>query len=67
MTTTQEPLAMWGGGECTVNRVGNRWFDQLAWTGHDRRLDDLDRFATAAAARPGDRCVCRRYSGGRED
>ena len=45
MTTSHEPLAMWGGVECTVNRVGDRWFDQLAWSGHDRRLDDLDRFA----------------------
>ena len=39
------PLEMWGGVECTVNRVGNRWLDQLARSGHDTRLDDLDRFA----------------------
>jgi dTDP-4-dehydrorhamnose reductase len=39
------PLEMWGGVECTVNRVGDRWFDQLVWSGHDRRADDLDRFA----------------------
>jgi dTDP-4-dehydrorhamnose reductase len=39
------PLEMWGGVECTVNRVGNRWFDQLAWSGHDRRPDDLSQFA----------------------
>jgi dTDP-4-dehydrorhamnose reductase len=39
------PLEMWAGVECTVNRVGDRWFDQLAWSGHDRRPDDLDRFA----------------------
>ena len=31
--------------ECTVNRVGDRYFDQLVRNGHDRRLDDLDRFA----------------------
>jgi dTDP-4-dehydrorhamnose reductase len=36
---------MWGGVECTVNRVGDRWFDQLARSGHDQRVDDLDRFA----------------------
>ncbi len=36
---------MWGGVECTVNRVGDRYFDQLARTGHTARLDDLDRFA----------------------
>ncbi len=35
----------WGGVECTVNRVGDRYFDQLEWSGHKRRLDDLDRFA----------------------
>ncbi|HEU4587102.1 MAG TPA: family 1 glycosylhydrolase [Gemmatimonadales bacterium] len=31
--------------ECTVNRVGNVYHDQLARTGHDRRDDDLERFA----------------------
>ena len=39
------PLEMWGGVECTVNRVGDTWFDQLAWAGHDRREDDVDRIA----------------------
>jgi dTDP-4-dehydrorhamnose reductase len=39
------PLEVWGGVECTVNRLGDRWLDQLARSGHDRRLDDLDRFA----------------------
>lgn len=36
---------LWGGIECTVNRVGNRYFDQMAMSGHLERLDDLDRFA----------------------
>lgn len=36
------PLELWGGVECTVNRVGDRWFDQLRAGGHDRRIDDLD-------------------------
>jgi dTDP-4-dehydrorhamnose reductase len=40
------PLELWGGIECTVNRVGDRWFDQLARSGHDARSDDLARFAT---------------------
>jgi dTDP-4-dehydrorhamnose reductase len=31
--------------EATVNRVGDRWTDQLRLTGHHDRLDDLDRFA----------------------
>ena len=38
-------MEMWGGVECTVNRVGDRYFDQSARTGHMSRLDDLDRFA----------------------
>lgn len=39
------PLALWGGHECTVNRVGDRWFDQTVRTGHQHRLSDLDLFA----------------------
>ncbi len=39
------PLPLWGGVECTLNRVGNRVFDQIERSGHAHRLDDLDRFA----------------------
>lgn len=39
------PLEMWGGVESTVNRVGDRYFDQLERNGHASRIDDLDRFA----------------------
>ncbi|MBE7218068.1 MAG: sugar nucleotide-binding protein [Caulobacteraceae bacterium] len=39
-------LELWGGPECTVNRVHDRWFDQTVRTGHEHRLDDLDRFAS---------------------
>ncbi len=39
------PMEVWGGVECTVNRVGDSYFDQLEWSGHRKRLDDLDRFA----------------------
>jgi dTDP-4-dehydrorhamnose reductase len=35
-------LEVWAGIECTVNRVGDHYFDQLARSGHDRRLGDLD-------------------------
>jgi dTDP-4-dehydrorhamnose reductase len=38
-------LELWGGPECTVNRVGNAYYDQVELTGFGRRLDDLDRFA----------------------
>lgn len=39
---TQAGLAMWAGIECTVNRVGDRYFDQLVRSGHHVRLGDLD-------------------------
>ncbi|WP_437285835.1 family 1 glycosylhydrolase [Sorangium sp. So ce406] len=38
-------LEIWGGVECTVNRVGDAYHDQLDRNGHAHRLDDLDRFA----------------------
>ena len=38
-------IELWGGVECTVNRVQDRWFDQLARSGHDVRDGDLDRLA----------------------
>lgn len=38
-------LAVWGGIECTHNRVGSTYFDQLDRTGHTARSDDLERFA----------------------
>ncbi len=41
----ESPLEMWGGVECTVNRVGDRWFDQMVWSGHDARATDLELFA----------------------
>jgi len=39
------PLELWGGTECTVNRVGDRYHDQTVLSGHDGRIDDLDLFA----------------------
>jgi dTDP-4-dehydrorhamnose reductase len=33
---------VWAGFECTVRRVGDAYLDQLALTGHDQRLGDLD-------------------------
>lgn len=38
-------IEIWGGVECTVNRVQADYFDQLVLSGHDRRIDDLNRFA----------------------
>jgi dTDP-4-dehydrorhamnose reductase len=36
---------MWGGVECTVNRVRDAYFTQLERSGHCGRDDDLERFA----------------------
>ena len=38
-------LELWGGHECTVNRVGDLFHDQTRRTGHHDRIGDLDRFA----------------------
>ena len=35
-------LELWGGIECTVNRVGHRFHDQLRFARHHSRLRDLD-------------------------
>jgi dTDP-4-dehydrorhamnose reductase len=44
--TPQAPsLELWGGVECTVNRVGGDYFDQLERSGHARRPEDLELFA----------------------
>ncbi len=45
--STKEPttLELWGGLEGTVNRVSDQYFSQIEQNGHDRREDDLDRFA----------------------
>ncbi|HVU02756.1 MAG TPA: family 1 glycosylhydrolase [Polyangiaceae bacterium] len=37
-------IELWGGVECTINRVGQRYFDQFAASGHAARASDLDRF-----------------------
>ena len=38
--------ALWAGVEATVNRVGNRYSDQLERSGHALRISDLDRLAS---------------------
>ncbi|HVF66991.1 MAG TPA: family 1 glycosylhydrolase [Pyrinomonadaceae bacterium] len=40
------PPELWGGVECTVNRVGERYFDQLESNGHAGRIEDLELFAS---------------------
>src|SRR2546428_7170555 len=34
-------LELWGGIECTINRVGDFYFDQLQYAGHYKREQDL--------------------------
>jgi dTDP-4-dehydrorhamnose reductase len=38
-------LQLWGGIECTYNRVGDVYHNQIHWTGHDRNPEDIDRIA----------------------
>jgi dTDP-4-dehydrorhamnose reductase len=40
-------MEIWGGIECTVNRVADQYFDQVVRTGHHVRADDLNRFAAS--------------------
>lgn len=44
-------LELWAGPECTVNRVADRFHDQLPSNGFAERLDDLDRLAGLGIAR----------------
>ncbi|WP_334187718.1 family 1 glycosylhydrolase [Noviherbaspirillum sp.] len=40
------PLELWGGLECTVNRVLDEYFSQMERNGHATRTADLERFAS---------------------
>ena len=44
--TGERTLELWGGIECTVNRVGDVYFDQIRKSGHHGRKDDISRFAS---------------------
>ncbi|MES2355970.1 MAG: family 1 glycosylhydrolase [Pseudomonadota bacterium] len=45
MAEVNRRLELWGGVECTVNRVGDKYFNQIERNAHAVRIDDLDRFA----------------------
>lgn len=48
MTTSdidRPPPEVWGGIECTVNRVGDIFFDQIERSGHASHTHDLEMFA----------------------
>ncbi|WPU65694.1 family 1 glycosylhydrolase [Peredibacter starrii] len=39
-----KPLEMWGGIESTLNRMGDRYINQIEKSGHHKRLNDLQLF-----------------------
>lgn len=41
-----DPIQLWGGLECTINRVTDTYFSQMERNGHRERLEDIDRFAS---------------------
>ena len=45
------PLELWAGPECTVNRLGDQYCDQLQSSGFAHRLGDIDRLASLGIAR----------------
>jgi dTDP-4-dehydrorhamnose reductase len=48
---TARPPELWAGVECTVNRVGENYSDQLERTGHALRIKDLERLAELGVRR----------------
>lgn len=38
-------MQLWGGLECTVNRVGDSWMDQMERCGHHDRREDFEQIA----------------------
>lgn len=45
MTDSRSPLALWGGVECTIARIGDDYRDQVTETGHLQRLGDIELIA----------------------
>lgn len=45
ISRSRPPLELWGGVECTVARVGDKYLDQIRRSGHEGRPEDLDLFA----------------------
>src|ERR1700761_5533790 len=40
----QKPIELWGGVECTYNRVRDCYLDQMEFSGHAHRLKDYEEF-----------------------
>src|SRR5690606_30383094 len=60
-------LELWGGVECTINRVGNTWYDQLDANGHRQRPEDLDLFASLGIRRLRQAVLWERHAGAHAD
>jgi dTDP-4-dehydrorhamnose reductase len=50
-TSLNPKIEVWGGIECTCNRVSDTYFDQLQYTGHYERDEDIDLFANLGISR----------------
>ena len=45
MDKSTAAIPVWGGIECTINRIHNRYFNQLERLGHYKRENDLEQIA----------------------
>ena len=45
MVKSTSPVEIWGGIECTINRVNKTYFDQLDFAGHYSREKDIEQLA----------------------
>lgn len=43
-TAVNEPPELWGGIECTINRIGNNYRDQIRYSWHESRENDIQEF-----------------------
>lgn len=60
-------LQMWGGLECTLNRIGDRYMDQCEKNGHRERVEDLRRFADLGLKKIRYPCLWERVAPDRPD
>ena len=51
MAEPTSPLELWGGAECTIVRIGDKWRDQAEETGHRARPGDIERIAALGIRR----------------
>jgi dTDP-4-dehydrorhamnose reductase len=49
--TSENELELWGGIECTINRVNDQFFDQLHYSGHYHRPTDIEVLAATGIKR----------------